>query len=272
MSEYLQFARELALAGGDVLRRRYEGDFAISSKSTAVDLVTEVDHECEALLLGRIRERYPDHNIYAEETASDAAVLRSTTPVWLVDPLDGTVNYAHGVPVFSVSIALVVAGRPVVGAVMDPMRQELFSAERGAGAWANERRLRVSGASALAQSLLATGFPYSRATERDNNLTEFNALVTRTQGVRRAGSAALDLSWTAAGRFDGYWEMYLSPWDWAAGWLLVEEAGGRVSNVAGEDWSIDQSPSRIVASNGLIHEELLGVLGAARRELARAQA
>ncbi len=271
MSDYLQFVRELALAGGEVLRQRYEGDFEVSSKSSAVDLVTEVDHECEALLLGRIRERYPDHQIYAEESARDASVLRGSTPVWLVDPLDGTVNYAHGVPVFSVSVALVVAGQPVVGAVIDPMRNELFWTEWGGGAWVNDRRLRVSRAATLGEALLATGFPYSRATNRDNNLAAFNALVPRTQGVRRAGSAALDLSWTAAGRFDGYWEMYLNPWDWAAGWLLVEEAGGRMTNFAGEAWTIDQSPSRLVASNGLIHDELVAVLAEARRELDEAQ-
>ena len=266
MSELLQFTQAVAQQGAVLLRDRYENVLDVSTKSTAVDLVTDVDGAAEALILAQIRAHYPDHRIYAEETAQDETLLQGAEPVWVVDPLDGTVNYAHGFPVFAVSVALVVGGRPVVGVIVDPLRGETFSAEQGQGAWVNGRRLQVTTRSHLGEALLATGFPYTRATERDNNLDAFNYLMPRTRGVRRAGSACLDLAWTAAGRLDGYWEMYLKPYDWAAGWLLVEEAGGRVTDFSGQPWSMVQPVARIVATNGYLHDELLTALRTARQK------
>ena len=266
MSELLEFAQAVAQQGAAILRDRYESVLDVSTKSSEVDLVTDVDQAAEALMLGHIHTRFPDYLVYAEETAQDEAVLVGGRPVWVVDPLDGTVNYAHGVPVFSVSVALVVGGRPVVGVIVDPLRDEMFWAEQGQGAWLNGRRLRVTTRAHLGEALLATGFPYSRATERDNNLDAFNYLMPRTRGVRRAGSACLDMAWTAAGRFDGYWEMYLKPYDWAAGWLLVEEAGGRVTDFDGQPWSMVQPVARMVATNGHLHDDLLAALRTARQK------
>jgi len=177
--------------------------------------------------------------------------------LWLVDPLDGTVNYAHGYPVWGVSLALAEADQVVMGVVYDPLRDEAFWAERGQGAWLNGARLQVSKAANLQESLLATGFPYQRAFLADNNLAEFNAILPRVQGVRRAGAAVLDLAHVAAGRLDGYWEKYLQPWDWAAGWLLVEEAGGTVTTLDGRPWSLQEKD--MAASNGLMHDDLLNV-------------
>lgn len=265
MSDILQFAIETAEAAGAVLRARYEGDVTVRAKSSAVDLVTDVDQEVEALILGRIRERYPDHRIFSEESVRDASVFAGDAPVWAVDPLDGTVNYAHGVPIFAVSLALLLGGRPALGVIVDPMRDETFTVERGQGAFVNGRRLCVSATDNLAEALLATGFPYSRATDPDNNLDAFTYLVPRTRGVRRAGSAALDLAWLAAGRFDAYWELGLEPYDWAAGWLLVEEAGGRVTDFGGRAWGIHAGPSRLAASNGRLHAALLAALREARQ-------
>lgn len=264
MSDMLDFAVETAAVAAGVVRERYEGDVTVRAKSSAVDLVTDVDHAVETLILDRIRERYPDHHIYAEETLRDASVLAGEAPVWAVDPLDGTVNYAHGVPIFAVSMALLVGGRPMLGVIVDPMRGETFTVERGQGAFANGRRLRVSQTDNLGEALLATGFPYSRAIDPDNNLDAFNYLVLRTRGVRRAGSACLDMAWLAAGRFDAYWELGLQPYDWAAGWLLVEEAGGRVTDFGGRPWGIHDGPSRMAVSNGRLHDALVDALRAAR--------
>lgn len=265
MGDILQFAIETAEAAGVVLRERYEGNVTVRAKSSAVDLVTDVDQVAETLILGRIREQYPDHRIFSEESLHDASVFAGDAPVWAVDPLDGTVNYAHGVPIFAVSVALLEGGRPVLGVIVDPMRGETFTAERGQGAFLNGRRLRVSQTVDLGQALLATGFPYSRATDPDNNLDAFDYLMPRTRGVRRVGSAALDMAWLAAGRFDAYWELGLQPYDWAAGWLLVEEAGGRVTDFVGRPWGIHDGPSRLAVSNALLHDALVAALWVARR-------
>lgn len=264
MSEYLEFAIHVAQLAAALLRERYESDLAVSSKSTAVDLVTDVDQASEALILRHIRERYPDDRIYAEETAQDLRLLAGGGAVWLVDPLDGTVNYAHGFPVFSTAMALMVDGQVVVGVVVDPLRGETYTAERGAGAWLGGRRLRVSARDRLADSLLATGFPYTRAINPDNNLDAFNYLMPRTRGVRRAGSACLDMAWVAAGRVDGYWEMGLQPYDWAAGGLMVEEAGGKVTDFSGAPWRVPDGMARLMATNGRIHEELVAAVQTAR--------
>ena len=265
MSDLLLFAQTVAQEAAALLRDRYESQLEVSAKSSAIDLVTDVDQAAEALILSRIRAQYPDHLIFAEETAQDRRVLRGNAPVWLVDPLDGTVNYAHGFPVFATSLALVVDGRPVVGVTVDPLRHEVFAAERGQGAWLNGHPLHVTARQTLAESLLATGFPYTRATEPDNNLDAFTYIMLRTRGVRRAGSACLDIAWVAAGRLDGFWEMYLQPYDWSAGWLLIEEAGGRVTDFSGQPWHMNPTVARMVATNGLIHDELLAAIQIARR-------
>jgi len=177
---------------------------------------------------------------------------------WIVDPLDGTTNYAHGVPIFGVSIALEVGGRVQLGVVYDPNQRELFVAERGAGAFCNDARLTVSTATTLDASLLATGFPYDIRVKDDNNLREYGAFAVRARGVRRLGSAVLYLAWVAAGRFDGYWELRLGPWDVAAGGLMVEEAGGRLTAITGGP--LDLEAPTVIASNGRIHDAMLTVL------------
>lgn len=249
---WLDFAIDTARAAGQVLRERFRQHHTVTSKSSPVDLVTEADLASEQLIVDRIRRRFPDHAILAEEGSSGEhrAPYR-----WLIDPLDGTTNYAHGFPVWSVVIALAQGDDVLLGVAYDPLRDELFTAGRGIGAFLDGQRLRVSPTPRLGESLLATGFPYSRATEAQNNLGPFNHLMPRVRGVRRGGSAALDLAYVAAGRLDGYWEFWLNPWDWAAGALMVREAGGTVTDVAGEFWR--PGMLSLVATNGHVHSELL---------------
>ena len=248
-----------ARAAGELLRSELTGARRIAFKGAPTNLVTEMDARAEALILGRLRDVYPDDAILAEESGSAAG---GSGRRWIVDPLDGTTNYAHGLPLFGVSIALEVDGRVELGVVYDPSHEELFVAERGAGAFVNDRRLAVSTAPALDLSLLATGFPYDIRETDDNNLAEYAAFSVRAQGVRRLGSAVLYLAWVAAGRFDGYWELRTGPWDVAAGSLLVEEAGGRVTGVDGAPLFVDK-PS-VLATNGLIHDAMLAVIGEVR--------
>ncbi len=264
MSEILDFARETARRAGEVLCDHYRQRHQVERKSSDIDLVTEADKAAEQLIVDAIRERFPEHTILSEEGLGDLQeVAGQTECLWVVDPLDGTVNYAHGYPVWGVSLAVAERGKVVVGVVYDPLRDELFWADRGRGAWFGEKRMHVSEAPSLKEALVATGFAYKRATLKDNNLAEFGAVMPRVQGVRRAGAAVLDLAHLADGRLDGYWEMHLQPWDWAAGSLLVEEAGGLVSDTHGEPWSL--TTDNMAASNGLLHEELLEVLRAARQ-------
>jgi len=250
-----RLAIEAARAAGDLLRSELAGDRRIAFKGTPTNLVTEMDARAEALILGRLRAAFPADAILAEETGSAAG---GSGRRWIVDPLDGTTNYAHGIPLFAVSIALESAGRAQLGVVYDPMSEELYVAERGGGAFVNDRPLGVSTAPTLNESLLATGFPYNIRETSDNNLAEYAAFSVRAQGVRRLGSAVLYLAWLAAGRFDGYWELRTGPWDVAAGSLLVEEAGGRVTGIDGTPLNLD-APS-VLATNGRIHDEMLAVL------------
>jgi myo-inositol-1(or 4)-monophosphatase len=254
-----RLAIEAARAAGELLRSELAGARRIAFKGTPTNLVTEMDARAEALVLGRVRERFPDDAILSEEMGP--ATGRSGRR-WIVDPLDGTTNYAHGMPIFGVSIALEVAGRVRLGVIYDPSREELYVAERGAGAFVNDRRLVVSPTATLNESLLATGFPYNIRETTDNNLAEYAAFSLRAQGVRRMGSAILYLAWLAAGRFDGYWELRTGPWDVAAGSLLVEEAGGRVTGLDGS--ALDLERPSIVASNGRVHDEMLKVLAEVR--------
>ncbi|PYN40271.1 MAG: hypothetical protein DMD95_22315 [Candidatus Rokuibacteriota bacterium] len=232
----------------------------------AADATRPHDHDVhetydtsEELIVGRLAAAFPDDAVLGEECGATAG--RSGRR-WIIDPLDGTTNYAHGLPIFAVSIGLEIDKRVELGVVFDPNLDELFVAERGRGATVNDQPLTVSTAATLDESLLATGFPYNIREAKDNNLTEYAAFSVRARAVRRMGSAVLYLAWLATGRLDGYWELRLGPWDVAAGSLLVEEAGGRVTNLTGGALDID-APA-LVASNGRIHDAILGVLGASR--------
>jgi myo-inositol-1(or 4)-monophosphatase len=254
-SQERRVAIEAARAAGDLLRRELLNPRRIEFKGSPTNLVTEMDARAEALVVERLLGAFPGDAVLAEERGAQAG--RSGRR-WIIDPVDGTTNYAHGLPLYCVSIALEVCGRVELGVAYDPSHDELFVAERGGGAWCNDRRLSVSRAATLDASLLATGFPYDVRTTPDNNLKEYAAFSLRARGVRRLGSAVLYLAWVAAGRFDGYWELRLGAWDVAAAGLMVEEAGGRVTSLTGGP--VDLETPRVVASNGRIHDEMLAVL------------
>jgi myo-inositol-1(or 4)-monophosphatase len=250
LHRYREFIEATAREAGALLREKIDEQHTIRYKGE-INLVTEVDHLSEALIVERIRGAFPDHGILAEESPE---VVNGSDFRWIIDPLDGTTNYSHGYPAFCVSIALEAQGEIRLGAVYNPMLDELFTAEKGAGAFLNGRRLRVSQTAELSRSLLATGFPYDIREDRNNNINYFVSMILNTQAVRRAGSAALELAYLAAGRFDGFWELKLMPWDIAAGWLLIEEAGGTVTDLNGAPF--DLHSRHILASNGLIHDEM----------------
>jgi myo-inositol-1(or 4)-monophosphatase len=254
IDDFARLGLEAAREAGRLLLDRFRTEFEVSYKGV-VNLVTEVDLAAEELIVSRIRQAFPSHTILAEEMFSQA---RGEGVTWVIDPIDGTTNYAHGYPVFSVSIGLEVAGDIVWGAVFDPTRNEMFAATRGKGATCNGLPIGISKTSSLTASLLATGFPYDIQTDSRNNLDNFCAFAVQVQGIRRAGSAALDLCYVAAGRFDGFWEFKLKPWDCAAGSLIVREAGGTVTGFTGQPPDIYKG--EIVASNGLIHPQILEVL------------
>jgi myo-inositol-1(or 4)-monophosphatase len=259
--EILDLAVLRARAAGKLQRERYETPFEVRSKSTAINLVTEVDHACETLVVEGIAAQRPDDAVLAEEGRGRDradAVWR-----WVIDPLDGTTNYAHGYPRFCVSIGVERDDVRTLGVVYDPLLDELYTAVRGEGARLNGRKLRVSTTGSLDEALLATGFAYDVRRSRVDNLDHFAALVKRARAVRRDGSAALDLCYVAAGRFDGFWELKLHPWDVAAGLLIVEEAGGRTSDLRGGP--APRSGRELLASNGLVHDALLDVLSRSRR-------
>lgn len=253
----LSFATQMARDAGALLVQRL-GSAKITNKGD-INLVTEADIAAENLIIERIRSYYPQHGILAEESG-DAILVggRRSEWKWIVDPLDGTTNYAHGYPCFCVSIALEQAGQLEIGVVYDPMRDEMFAAERGQGATLNDRRIRVSSVEELNAAMLCTGFPYN-VRERPDFAREFTNFTMAAQAVRRDGSAALDLAYVACGRFDGFWEDGLSPWDTAAGVLLIAEARGRVTNFNNEPLNI--YTEKVLATNGLIHDAMLKVLG-----------
>jgi len=254
MQKFTMFAISAAGKAGSILRKKLYDAHTIRYKGE-IDIVTEADRLSESILISRIRERFPQHDILTEE--SDG-VCRGSECRWIIDPLDGTTNYAHGYPVFCVSIALEISGETVLGVVFNPMLNELFVAEKTKGAFLNRKRLAVSATAVLSRSLLATGFPYDIRRDRNNNIRYFIGMALKAQAIRRAGSAALDLAYVAAGRFDGFWELKLKPWDTAAGTLIVKEAGGTVSDISGNPYHLS-SPA-IAASNGKVHEEMLHVL------------
>jgi myo-inositol-1(or 4)-monophosphatase len=248
-------AIEAASVAGKIHLEYASNGFQIEHKNE-VNLVTDADRRSEQAIIDIIRSAYRHHDILAEERGMES---NGTSPYkWVIDPLDGTTNYAHGFPVYCVSIGLEYQGRIVLGVILDPTRQELFVAVSGQGATLNGNRIRVSQSSALGAALLVTGFAYDIRESTHNNLDYFSSFCLRARGVRRTGSAALDLCYVAAGRFDGFWEMKLHSWDMAAGSLMVTEAGGRMSDFKGGSFSI--YGEEMVASNGLIHEDMLGVL------------
>jgi myo-inositol-1(or 4)-monophosphatase len=254
---FLATAVEIVLRAGEIQMSRRESGFHINKKGT-IDLVTEVDLECEQMCRAVLADRFPDHDILAEEFSTGAALARSSRYRWVFDPLDGTTNYAHGLPVFCASLALEVDSRAEVGAIYDPTRKELFTGERGEGAFLNGTRLHVSETDTLLDALLVTGFPYDVHQKLGPLINMFSAFLGQARAVRRLGSAALDLCYVAAGRFDGFWEQSLRPWDVAAGALIVEEAGGRVTGMDGTPF--DPAAAHLVASNGRFHEAMLKVI------------
>jgi myo-inositol-1(or 4)-monophosphatase len=258
---YLATAAEIVLKAGAIQTVRRESGFRVDKKGT-IDLVTEVDLECERMCRAVIAARFPDHDILAEELSSDPGQAPASAHRWVFDPLDGTTNYAHGLPIFCSSLALQIDGRTEVGAVYDPTREELFTAERGEGAFLNGQRLQVSGTSELIDSLLVTGFPYDVHKQTGDLVTMFAAFLGRARAVRRLGSAALDLCYVAAGRFEAFWEQHLWPWDVAAGALIVTEAGGRVTGMDGSPF--DPAAAHLVASNGRVHPSMLAVIAHVR--------
>jgi len=240
---------------GAVLLDYARSGFRVEHKNP-INLVTDADHAAERCVIDHLRGHFPSHGFLAEE---QGRVDRSPSPyLWIIDPLDGTTNFAHGYPAYCVSIGLEYCGRCILGVIFDPSRDELFTAIEKGGAHLNGRPIRVSGTATLDDSLLVTGFAYDIRETPENNLDHFAKFALRTQGLRRTGSAALDLCYVAAGRFDGFWEVRLNPWDMAAGSVIVQEAGGRLSNFRGDPLSIYKQ--ELVASNGHIHHPMLTVL------------
>jgi len=256
--EWVGFAEETARGAGEILRRNWGKTQSVHFKGE-INLVTEVDRESEAYILDRIRSAFPDHGILSEESAELAG---PSSYRWIVDPLDGTTNYAHNYPCFCVSIGLEKGGELIAGAVFDPLLGESFTASAGGGAFLNGEPIRVSSVGNLRRSLLATGFAYDVNTSADNNFNYFREFVFAGQAIRRDGSAALDLCYLACGRFDGFWELKLKPWDTAAGLLLLREAGGTATRLDGAAYDITRPD--ILASNGLIHEQMIAVISRAR--------
>jgi myo-inositol-1(or 4)-monophosphatase len=247
-------AVEAALQGGKILKK-YQGKVKNIGFKGEVDLVTEVDRLSEDKIIRIIKRNFPEHGILTEESKGWET---KSEYQWVIDPLDGTTNYAHNFPTFCVSVALEKSGKIVLGAVFNPVLDELFWTIKGKGAFLNKKRIFVSQTKKLSQSLLATGFPYDIRTSKENNLNYFANFAKRAQAVRRAGSAALDLCYLAMGRFDGFWELKLHPWDTAVGALLVEEAGGKVTDFRGKEFNIYLK--EILATNGWIHKQMLEVI------------
>ncbi|HWQ55230.1 MAG TPA: inositol monophosphatase family protein [Bryobacteraceae bacterium] len=251
---YLEIAAGIAREAGALLARYFERRVAVERKGE-YDLVTEADRASEALVVERLRTHYPGHAIVAEE---GGGIESASEYRWYVDPLDGTTNFAHGYPVFNVTLGLERAGEPIAGVVYDPIRDEMFTAERAGGAYLNNHRIRVSSTRRVAEALLSTGFP-NHQRSGNYNIHFYHQLAMATHGVRRSGSAAIDLAYVACGRLDGFWEFGLKPWDLAAGRLIVAEAGGRYTDMDGQPHHIGSA--HLLADNGLIHDELLARFG-----------
>jgi len=254
LNELLKFSKDLALGAGAILKKGFNHRLDITYKGR-IDPVTESDLKSEKYIAERIAGKYPHHEILAEE---GSAVGEKSAFRWVIDPLDGTVNYAHAFPIYCVSVGLEYEREIILGAVYDPQSDELFWARKNGGAFLNRKKIHVSKRRKLDRALLATGFAYDIKTARRNNLGLFARMAKHAEGIRRLGSAALDLCWLACGRLDGFWELKLHPWDTAAGKIIVEEAGGRVTRFNGEKYSIFDD--EILASNGLLHSSMKKVL------------
>lgn len=250
----LDFTKKLVRDVGDRILKKASQQKRISFKGE-IDLVTQFDREAQRLIVDALRKNFPEYGILSEE---DIDTNTNRAIKWIVDPLDGTTNFAHGLPIWAISIGLEVGKDILLGVVYDPNRRETFSGLKGRGAHLNGRRIHVSKAKRLEYSLLVTGFPYDIRRSKKNNLRHFNAFAVRARAVRRLGSAALDLCYTACGRFDGYWELKLSPWDQAAGSLILREAGGRITDFSGRDF--DVYGNEVLGTNGYIHRQMMRVL------------
>jgi myo-inositol-1(or 4)-monophosphatase len=251
-----QYLKSLILEAGSRLKRQFGKVKTIQIKEgAATNLVTNVDRDIEDFIKDRIRKNFPEDSILAEESAADQ---HSSRRKWIIDPLDGTTNFAHGLPIFCISIAIEEEGVVTAGTVYNPVANELFFTRRGKGASFNGKKIRVSKVKRLNQALLVTGFPYTVHSNPEDSLPFFNTLIVHAQGIRRLGSAALDLCYVAMGRFEGFFEVYLNPWDTAAGMLMLLEAGGVITDFEGRPYSIYQR--QLAASNGLIQDEMLSVI------------
>ena len=254
MYEPLEFAVQLAFESGRIQKKYFQKTLSIMHKGE-IDLVTNVDFECQGRILELLGKAFPDDEVISEEKAN---AYESGKNRWIVDPLDGTTNYSHGYPFFCTSIAYEVDGEIAAGVVYNPIMDELFFARKGEGSFFNGEKMRVSAVKEIRQALLVTGFPYDVTTNPNNNLNHWAGFMMRAQALRRDGSAGLNLSYVAAGRFDAFWEVRLSPWDMAAGLLIVREAGGIVTSLSGEAFSLYEGG--VLASNGLIHKQMIDVI------------
>lgn len=269
LTTYHETAVQIAKQAADILRHYYhKPDLLHQTKTTSIDLVTEADQAAEQYIASALLAAYPTHHIVGEEGSNLGAALEDAEYVWYVDPLDGTTNFANKLPMFCVSIAMTTREmQPLVGIVYNPITDEFFSAIKRQGATLNSKPIHVSHKTQLIESVLVSGFPYAKATTHDNNLTEWSTFLTRVRDLRHFGSAALNLCYVACGRFEGYWEQTLKPWDWLAGVLIVEEAGGVITDYTGNATPADYIHGRIVASNGHIHPPMLELIATARETI-----
>jgi myo-inositol-1(or 4)-monophosphatase len=253
-TDKLLFLKNVAVEAGKILMKFFRGNFDIENKEGS-ELLTTADRESEELIVSELRKEYPEIGIIAEETKPGNWQEKE---VFIVDPLDGTNNFSFGIPMFCVSIAYQLDGDLKIGVIYDPLHEELFYAEKGRKAFLNESLITVSKRKSLRDSIIATGFPYIKDKKEDSNAPEFSALLMESRGVRRMGSAALDLCYVACGRFDGYWEKHLKIWDISAGGLIVAEAGGKITNFSGDKW--DHRSGNVIASNGIIHNKMKEII------------
>lgn len=255
MATHKEVLYEATYEAGKIIQSYFQGAFKIDNKEGINNLVTEVDTMAETRIIEVIKKYFPDHFIISEEVGE---ISTPSSYKWIIDPIDGTVNFAHGIPICCVSIALVHEDKPIMGAVYNPMMNEFFFAEKGNGAFLNDAPISISAKSDFRKACLVTGFPYKWPDSQEHPIKVFERFILEGLPVRRLGSAAIDLCWVACGRFDGFWEYNLSPWDVAAGYLIVEEAGGRVTNFDGVPYSVYDKQT--LATNGHIHEEMLSII------------
>jgi myo-inositol-1(or 4)-monophosphatase len=251
----LQIAKKLAHDAGQLALKYQKKGLKVQTKGDHTNMVTDADKACEKLIINTIKKNFPDHEILSEETGKTEG---NSEYKWIVDPIDGTTNFVHGIPIFAISIAVIKAGKPVIGVVEIPALGETFWAKEGQGAFLDKERIHVSKVNKVKDSLLATGFPYERKARYKKNMELMDAFYQPSHGVRRFGSAAIDLCYVATGRFDAYWEYGLKPWDIAAGKIILEEAGGMITNMDGS--KLDPKKENFLASNGLLHQEMLGTI------------